>query len=548
MTASYFEKTGIYVASCALAIVAALAPSWAQSAEPVRGVAPLGTVQGHVHDSSGKPVANAVVFLQPATGSQLDASVSMHTDSEGRFSFAPGDGTFTVRAEMNGVGQAIFGPVVLTNNETKTIDLTLRSSGIRVTALPSPKIAEKPGAPAPEFYDEPQFTVAGVAQASNSGGHGSDTVLRTTEALARATVSLGKEPEPAPQSPAATEISLRNEVARYPKDPALHHQLGEVEEKLGNPLGAVREYQRAAELDPSEQYLFDWGTELLAHRALEPAVEVFTKGNRLFPSSMRMLVALGVADYARGSYDEAAHCLANASDIDPRDPTPYLFLGSMQDAEIIPSEGTVDRLARFVELQPENPLASYYYAVGLLKESGKEAGKESLSPAGGEHDEQPRVQPENGDARSLFVRVESLLQKAVKLDPRLGVAYLQLGKLYSQRGDLSRAIPAYEKAIAVISEQARPLPLNRLLDNSRISHPSILYPEIIIHPQIEEALEESHYRLAQAYLRVGEKVRAQEQLQLHQELSKKTKENSEQEQRDIQEFVISLRNNNPPAQ
>jgi hypothetical protein len=54
--------------------------------------------------------------------------------------------------------------------------------------------------------------------------------------------------------------------------------------KLGNPLEAVREYQRAAELDASEQYLFDWGTELLTHRALEPAAEVFTKGNRLFPS------------------------------------------------------------------------------------------------------------------------------------------------------------------------------------------------------------------------------------------------------------------------
>jgi len=67
MTASYFEKTGIYVATWTLAIVAALAPSWAQSREPARGVAALGTVQGQVRDSTGKPVANAAVFLQPAT-------------------------------------------------------------------------------------------------------------------------------------------------------------------------------------------------------------------------------------------------------------------------------------------------------------------------------------------------------------------------------------------------------------------------------------------------------------------------------------------------
>src|SRR4030081_1370491 len=31
----------------------------------------------------------------------------------------------------------------------------------------------------PPFYDEPQFTVAGVADATNLGGHGSDTVVRT---------------------------------------------------------------------------------------------------------------------------------------------------------------------------------------------------------------------------------------------------------------------------------------------------------------------------------------------------------------------------------
>ena len=59
--------------------------------------------------------------------------------------------------------------------------------------------------------------------------------------------------------------------------------LGDVEEKLGNSLEAVREYQRAAELNPSEANLFDWGTELLIHRAFEPATEVFNEGNRLFP-------------------------------------------------------------------------------------------------------------------------------------------------------------------------------------------------------------------------------------------------------------------------
>ena len=118
------------------------------------------------------------------------------------------------------------------------------------------------------------------------------------------------------------------------KDQAeLHHLLGDIEEKSGNPLEAVREYQRAAELDPSEPYFFDWGSELLLHRAVEPAIEVFNKGNRLFPHSARMLVALGVAWYSNGSYDQAAQRLCEASDLNPGDPKAYLFLGKIQSVE-----------------------------------------------------------------------------------------------------------------------------------------------------------------------------------------------------------------------
>src|SRR5207302_3254566 len=104
----------------------------------------------------------------------------------------------------------------------------------------------------------------------------------------------------------------------------LHQLLGDDEERLGDSLDAVREYQRAAEMNPSESDLFDWGAELLAHRAIDPAIQVFSKGNRLFPRSGRMLIGLGVAWYAQGSYDHAADCLCEAADLNPSDPTAYL--------------------------------------------------------------------------------------------------------------------------------------------------------------------------------------------------------------------------------
>jgi tetratricopeptide (TPR) repeat protein len=519
VTTGHLRRTGLHVAACVLAALAVLAPARAPSQESA-GTAVL---RGSVRDSSGRPLANATVVLDVVTVEWAAAAPAQtaHTDSTGSYRFvALRVGAYRLRAEMTGYSGATVAPVNLAKDQTQDVDLTL--------------ISTKASAQAPDFFDEPQFTVAGVTQAANSGGHGSDVVLRTTEALAKATVSLSKDSDKdrdrdrdkdndkdrdrrssaGSKSPAAaTESSLLQAVALNPQDPALHHRFGDVEEAIGKPLEAVREYQRAAELDPGELYLFDWGTELLNHRALEPATEVFAKGNRLFPKSVRMLVALGVAWYARGSYDQAAQCLANASDLAPDNPTPYLFLGKMQSVETPPSELSVARLARFAQLQPENALANYYYAVSLWKQS---AGL-----ADGSDDDANR----NNNTRSE--RVESLLLKAVHFDPTLAAAYLQLGILYSRRADFPRAISAYRKAIDVSSEEAGPQ---------------------LANPPLDETLAEAHYRLAQAYLRTGDKAHAQEELQLHERLAKKTKEDTERQRREIQEFVISLRNKNSAPQ
>jgi len=320
----------------------------------------------------------------------------------------------------------------------------------------------------PEFFDEPQFTVAGVTDPTNLGGHGSNTVMRTKEALAKDVASLGAG-------------SANKQSPAIPAQPPAG-----VEEKQGNPLLAVREYQRAAETDPSESNFFDWGAELLVHRAVEPAIEVFTKGHRLFPPSARMLVGLGVAWYAHGSYEHAAERLCEASDLNPDDPNPYIFLGKIQSVETTQSEALGQRLERFARLQPENALANYYYALSLWK------------------------QRKNPDDTQTAAQVESLLKKAIRLDPRLGPGYLQLGILYFDQKRFFAAISAYQKAIAA-------------------------------GPRLQQQEEEAHYRLAQAYRRTGENLKAQQELRLYDELSKQTAEEVERERHEVQQFVYTLR-------
>src|SRR5215468_9092601 len=78
------------------------------------------------------------------------------------------------------------------------------------------------------------------------------------------------------------------------KDAAeLHNLLAQVEEKDGNFIAAVTQFETAAHMEPSENNLFDWGGELMIHRTLDPAVEVFRQATDRYPNSYRLMVGLG---------------------------------------------------------------------------------------------------------------------------------------------------------------------------------------------------------------------------------------------------------------
>jgi tetratricopeptide (TPR) repeat protein len=564
VTAKQFGCLGISVASCLLTVVALLTlfPIQGQAVQgPPRNRSDSATLQGSVRDSTGRPVVGATVYLQVKDDTQ---TLSAHADANGSYRFSGlRKGIYMLRVEMAGYIEATVGPCILGPEEAKRLDLTLEPpKGPQASSL------SKPGEGPPEFFDEPQFTVAGVTDGTNLGGHGSNTIVRTKESLAKDIASLsvsGDKPSAISLPPASivsvdpTEMALRamaerepgsfdanhrlgkllidrgkaaeavaylerasqvnsanyensyllalayadagqyqqarthvralltaQEKARpsltQPDQAELYHFLGDMAEKLGDPLEAVREYQSAALLNASEPNFFDWGAELLLHRAAEPAIEVFSKGSRLFPRSPRMLVALGVAWYSNGSYDQAAKRLCEASDLNPGDPQPYLFLGKIQSVETSQSECSVERLQRFAKLQPENALANYYYGVNLWKR---------------------RKGPDDGET---VAQAESRLRRAVQLDPNLGVGFLQLGVLYSEREDFARAISSYQDAI----------------------HAS---------PQLEEA----HYRLAQVYKRTGDKLKADEELQRYNQISKSKDEEVERERRESRQFVYTLR-------
>ena len=424
-------------------------------------------VTGMVCDSANRPLANTTVFLESDDHAH---KFTVQSDSRGQYRFeAVPSGSYELRVSKSGYGVARNGPFVLHNAESNSVELRLATESAVAT--------DKDDSAAVKFSDEIHFSVAGVSDPSNLGGHGSDSVLRTKETLAKETAALKRE-TPMPVGP--------NNNSRPAEDAAnMHMRLAEAAESKGRPLDAVREYQQAAELQPSEAHLFAWGADLLLHGAFEPAIEVFTKGHRLYPSSVRMLLGLSVATYDQGRMEEGKKLLLEACDLDPADPGPYLFLGTILETEKITPPGWTERFKRFASAHAEDALAHYYYAVALAKD---ELGPENL------------------------VTSETELKRAVALDPKLGNAYTQLGILCVRQADFPSAISFFQKAI-----QATPL------------------------------ADEAHYRLAQAYAHMGEAEKASEETELFKQISEQKKNEAERERHKIQQFVYTLRSPNPSA-
>jgi tetratricopeptide (TPR) repeat protein len=497
-------------------------------------------LSGTVLSATRKPVDGALVKAETT-----DARNPIHTrtNAAGAFEFlALPAGSYTLTAEKSGVSAHAQMTVAVSDGDRKHVDLILESSE---------GASHSSTAPAMGFSDQPNFTVAGVTDWTAVGGHGSDSILRTSEDLARETLALkahgaGNDISGSTNKNDGSESKLRAALASAPgsfaanhrlgefylqtnrfreslpllqaayqidptddgnerdlalayeqtddlqharehienllkreNDADLHRMAGELNEKLGDPLAAVKEYQQAVSLDPSEQNYFAWGSELLLHRAVWQATEVFRNGVKAHPKSSRLLTALGTALFAGAVYDDAARSLCEASDLDPANPEPYIFMGKIEMAAPAPLPCVEAKLARFVQEKPDNSLANYLYAMAIAKRQELSASKTATQ------------------------QVEGLLTKAVSLDPKCFDGYLQLGILAASQHDYEKAIQLYTQAIK-------------------------------IDPQLGEA----HYRLGVAYERSGQREKAQQEFQLHDEIEKRQAAAVESERREVKQFVV----------
>jgi tetratricopeptide (TPR) repeat protein len=484
------------------------------------GAAEKGALTGTIAGPSHLPIPGAKVTLTAADGSRQTATA----DQNGRYSFPSLEpASYTLTVEAAGYQPGSRTKVRVTGGTSTTVDLLLTASAL---SQPNP---ESPLTQPSGFYDDTPLKAGGVQTTIDAAGYSSQAQsprrLLTEGPSLSANPPSPHEPE-TPQSKEAEQrlrealrtnpddfdanhrlgeyyLSAANPAAGVPylekaqelkpgdaanefdlaraylgsknaakaqqllqdlirrKDAAEYHNLlGEVDESLDDPVSALREFRLAAQMDPSEKNTFDLANELLlVTNSGRPAVVAFTRGVGLFPNSVRMYIGLGIALYSRNSCDAAIEALCHASDLDPSDPRPYEYLGKMYNVSKGHAEEVSRRMQRFMETNPANPLAYYYGALCLWK---------------GAHDDKQGVDE---------ARVEALFKKSLALDPQSADTHLQLGIFYSDQNRDQDAIAEFEAAISLNPDNPDP-----------------------------------HYRLAQVYLRIGDKQRGQAELQIYEKL------------------------------
>ncbi len=494
-------------------------------------------IHGKVVDEAQRPVAGATVHLER----DHIAVQNTHSGADGFFGF--GDliaGKYSVVAEKDGASSSAVQVVLSSGQNREPVALVLKAIGAPSHAA---------GSQAMEFADNPNFTIAGVTDWTAAGGHGSDVSLRTSEALNRETLTLkpaGNAAESAGAVDREKEEKLRQALAAAPEsaeangrlgklyidegrsrealpflqkafhanpadpaneaqlavalketgdlagarqhvehalshadNPEVHRAAGTIDEASGDPLRAVHEFAMAVQEDPSEQNYFAWGEELLQHRAVLQAKEVFEHGVKQYPKSFRLLTSLGAALFAGALYQQAADRLCEASDLNPGDPEPYRFMGKIELVAPAFNSCMGARLARFASVHPNDALANYFYAMDMWKQQG------------------------NALDVATQRKVEALLTRAVTIDPKCSVGFLQLGNLRASEQNYPAAITLYAKAIDA-------------------------------DPQSSEA----HYRLAVAYDRIGQRAKAKQEFALHDAINQQQAAETDRQRREIKQFVI----------
>jgi tetratricopeptide (TPR) repeat protein len=264
---------------------------------------------------------------------------------------------------------------------------------------------------------------------------------------------------------------------------SLESLLGDLYEKRGDALSAVRSYQAAVTLDPTaEEHRLALARELLKHQTFDAAIVVLEQAAELLPRSIRVKILLGLTYYLVDRSADSIRALQGAAELDPKDELAARYLGEITLLDpAAPDPAAVTQICAFADAHSSSKSASALCGGVLLR----------VSVEGGDMSHKPEILRR--------------LQQAVRIAPQEPVARCQLGKAFEWSQQWQEARAQLEKCV-----------------------------------RLEPDSPEGHYRLARVYRRLGLNSLANEQSALQQQAAQRQSEESMRRTSSITRFLVLL--------
>jgi Flp pilus assembly protein TadD len=283
----------------------------------------------------------------------------------------------------------------------------------------------------------------------------------------------------------ATKEALANaQRSRELRDNAdVEALLGDIQEALGDNLGAVKSYEAAVVLAPNdENHHLALAVEFIRHRNFEPAKLVLEQAEKVFPRSWRIQVALGMVQYFVGTKAEASELMLRAVDLSPDPELTYRYLGDIElDESAAPDQPAVARICEYANAHP-NAAREQLYCGALMLHSDYASR----------------------DISRVHEIVRRLTLAAGAL-PEEATPFCELGKVYTWLEDWKMAQQSSERCVKLNPDSAQ-----------------------------------AHYRLSQIYHHMGETERAREEIKLYKAASEKLVETNEEHESALNTFLYTI--------
>jgi predicted Zn-dependent protease len=231
----------------------------------------------------------------------------------------------------------------------------------------------------------------------------------------------------------------------------LEDLLGDIEESRGDNLAAVKSYQAAVALAPSEEkYRLSLALEFLKHKSFAAAQLVLHQLEDSQPNSWRAQFTLGMVEYFKGDEEGACPILLRAADLSPDPPTTLKYVGDIQmDRAAGPDPAALSQLCSYANRHPKNAEMQYYCGALLFRRDYASENKanaanivQRLKTAAHQLPDEPGPHCQLGKAYRWLEQWQLALHESeicARLDPHSAQAHYRLAQIYHHEGQPDKA-------------------------------------------------------------------------------------------------------------